>query len=202
MTAGTRVIEKHEREAHHHRPTHYMRTSYSGTLPTVIFASFGCLCCLLFASVEGRAQERNPHMGFGLDVTMAPPDNPTIGSAVGLGFRGRVSYPVSYDVSLAVGAGINGGFQQGWSDAAVTLNPQASVIVTIPDEPWAPYFLAGFGGYVPLRSIAQGGPSLHGGVGWARLLTDASIYLELNPQLVIGETSSSVVLPVRAGVIF
>jgi hypothetical protein len=179
-----------------------MRTSRNGRFSTALYAGIVTLWCLFAVSAEGFAQNRSPHVGFGLDLTMGPPDNPATGSAVGLGFRGRVSYPVSYDVSLAAGAGISGGFHKGWEDAPITLTPQASVIVTVPNEPWAPYFLAGFGGYVPLRSIARGGPSVHGGIGWARLLTDASIYVEVNPQLVISETASRIVLPLRAGVIF
>lgn len=170
--------------------------------PDTVLATI--LAALLLATVptSARSQERTPHLGIGIDATLGPPGNRVIGSAFGMGFRARVSYPVSYDVSLAAGMGVNGSFLRGWDETEVTLAPQASVIVTLPNEPWAPYVLAGVGGYIPTRSIAEGGPSIHGGIGWARLLTDASIYLEINPQLVIGETTSRVVLPLRAGVIF
>lgn len=149
-----------------------------------------------------QAQERNPHLGFGLDLMVGPPNNDAIGSGLGIGFRARASFPLSYDVSLAVDAGFGGALLEGWEEAALTLNPQASVIVTLPRSPWAPYFLAGIGGFIPLREQVNGGPTVHGGIGWARLLTDASLYLEIDPSLVIGPKRSGFILPLRAGIIF
>lgn len=175
--------------------------------PAYLWTARGIAISLLLVSFSLvpnalHAQARNPHIGLGLDVILGPPDNRATDSGFGLGFRARASFPISYDVSLAGSAGILGSFFRGRDDAAVTLNPQIGVIVTIPRTPWAPYFLAGFGGYIPLSDEVGGGPAIHAGVGWARLLTDASIYLEVNPSLIIGATATSFILPLRAGVIF
>lgn len=151
------------------------------------------------------AQDRSARLGVGMDLFLGPPDNEATTDGMGIGFRSRVSVPLTYEVSLGVGAGVSGSLYRGRDEAAFTFNPQASLIVTFPqrdDRTWWPYVLAGGGGFIPLRGEAPGGPSIHGGIGWTRLLEDTSVYVEFNPSLVIASASSAGLFAVRGGVIF
>lgn len=167
------------------------------------------LLAAFFAVLAGptHGQDREVRVGAGLDLVMAPPGNAAIDEGFGIGVRSRLAIPLTYEVSLGLGAGLSGSVHQGRSRATYALNPQASLIVTFPqdeDTAWWPYALAGVGGFVPLRrdGDATGGPALHGGIGWSRLLEEASVYVELDPTLVIGQSSSSGIFALRGGVIF
>lgn len=125
-------------------------------------------------------------------------------SGLGLGVRGRASFPVNADFSVAIGAGFAGFLLGGRDDASYLFNPQISGIVTIPrTENWARYVIGGLGGYFPLGgTTAEGGPALHFGLGWARPLNETSLYVEIDPALVIGESRTALVAAARVGVIF
>ena len=129
---------------------------------------------------------------YGQDVV---PDGPS------LGIRGRVALPVNADVSVAASLGVGAHVFGGSDDTRYVLNPQTSVIVTLPGTGSVRYILGGFGGFLPL-SDGGGGPSIHAGVGTAFPLLETSVFLEADPSLIIGEDQTVPVLAVRAGVIF
>jgi hypothetical protein len=164
------------------------------------------LFILALASTHVMAQRRpaqaelNPRFGLGFEALFVPPGQGEVQSGLGLGIRGRASLPVNADLSFAADFGFAGFLFSGRDDASYAVNPQASAILTIPRLGRTRYLMAGMGGYFP--STGGGGPTIHGGVGWVTPLTETSLFVEVNPALVIGRTRTSVVIPVRVGVIF
>lgn len=163
--------------------------------------------CLLFAllfAAPTSAQSLAPRFGAGFDALLSVASGDVLESGLGLGVRGRASFPVNADFSVALGAGFAGFILGGRDDASYLFNPQVSGIVTLPrTENWARYLIGGFGGYFPLGdSQAEGGPALHLGLGWARPLNESSLYVEIDPALVIGESRTALVAAARVGVIF
>ena len=158
---------------------------------------------LLFAA-PSFGQGIQPRFGAGFDALLSVASGDVLDSGLGLGVRGRASFPVNADLSVAVGAGFAGFVFGGRDDATYLFNPQVSGIVTLPRSPdWARYLIGGFGGFFPLgNSEAEGGPSLHLGLGWARPLNESSLYVEFDPALIIGESRTALVAAVRVGVIF
>ncbi|MDT0632452.1 hypothetical protein RQM47_10650 [Rubrivirga sp. S365] len=155
---------------------------------------------VLFAAGPALAQAAPPRIGVGFDVSAAlfggdlSPDGPA------LGVRGRVALPVNADVSVAASLGASAHLFEGTRDARYVLNPQASLIVTLPGGGTARYVLGGFGGFIPFDG--GGGPTVHGGIGWAVPLNATSLYVEANPSLILGEDATALLLTVRGGVIF
>lgn len=122
-----------------------------------------------------------------------------------MGLRFRVSAPVNRDLSFAVGTSFTGYIFQGQDEASYAMDPQASVIVTLPvmgDR--STYFLGGVGAYVPFDAgpDRDSAPTFHLGVGKVWLLTDSSLFLEFNPAIAVAEENTELLLPIRFGVIF
>lgn len=150
-------------------------------------------------SPEASAQELQPRFGLGFNALLSTDDG------FGLGFRGRASAPVNADLSLALDFGFTGFILGGRDDATYVFDPQVAAIVTLPyRRDRMPYLMGGVGAYIPLSSGSRsdGGPTLHLGIGWVQGLSETTIYYEINPALLIGETSTDLLLPVRIGVIF
>lgn len=156
---------------------------------------------LLIGFASAHAQTSPPRIGGGFDLTSAVWDQDLIPNGPALGIRGRVALPVNPDVSVAASLGVAAHLFEGRNQAQTVLNPQASVIVTLPSAGTARYLLGGFGGFLPLGG-GGGGPTIHGGIGWAIPLNATSLYVEVDPSLLIGEDQTTGVLSVRAGVIF
>ena len=150
------------------------------------------------------AQEIDPRFGFGVELTVNPADESLSDDAVGLGFRFRGSVPVNDDVSLAAGLGLSSFLLSGEDNAEYLLNPQLSALLTLPREGWSPYILVGLGGWVPFsdREEASGAFALHAGYGLAKRLSDTSVFVEANPNLIVRPESTLLLLPLRVGVIF
>lgn len=158
---------------------------------------------LLPASAHAQRAALDPRYGAGFDGVLSAFSGDVLPDGLGIGVRGRVSFPINADFSLAAGAGIAGFVFSGRDDATYVFNPQLSGILTLPRMRWAQYLLGGFGGYFPMgASEADGGPAIHFGVGWARPLQETSLYVEFNPAIIIGSERSALVLPARVGVIF
>ena len=160
--------------------------------------------CLLVGLASASAQglgDAPPRIGAGFDVTSALWSQDLIPNGPSLGVRGRVALPVNADISVAASLGIGAHLFEGSSDARFVLNPQTSLIVTLPGQTTARYVLGGFGGFIPFGE-GGGGPTIHGGMGWAIPLNETSVYAEIDPSLLIGESETVVVLAVRGGVIF
>lgn len=156
------------------------------------------LTCPAGAQSTGAAP---PRIGVGLDLSTAVLSQDLVPSGVALGLRGRVALPVNADVSVAASLGIGTHVFGGRDDASYVLNPQTSVIVTLPGGPTARYVLGGFGGFIPIGE-GGGGPSVHLGYGLAIPLYETALYLEINPSLIVGERETTPMIAVRGGVIF
>ena len=161
------------------------------TLATVI---------LSVLAVQTPVQGQAPRFGFGLNVvgsTQSPP--------IGIGFDARLSIPINPDFSIAGGSGVHGYVFKGRENASYFVTPSLSAIVTMDaTNVRSPYIIAGIGGYLPVRSEDRkddGGPAIHGGIGWTVLLQATAVYLEVTPTLVIARTSAGVLLPVRFGIV-
>ncbi|MEM1044151.1 MAG: hypothetical protein AAGI91_16200 [Bacteroidota bacterium] len=164
-------------------------------------------CALFFCLFAASALAQgglSPRYGVGFDALLSVASGEVVEDGFGLGVRGRVSFPVNADFSFAVGAGLAGFLLGGRDDATYLFNPQLSGVLTLPRSPrWARYLIGGFGGYFPLGSSdKEGGPSLHLGLGWAQPLNETSLYIELDPAIVIGETRTAFIAAARVGVIF
>lgn len=151
------------------------------------------LCC-----VSPLHAQQNSRLGVGLQILGSTKDN-----NVGPGVRFRASTPVNQDLSLAVGSGFTGYIFRGRDDAAFALDPQASAILTFSAQgPESTYALAGAGAYVPFgETSGDSGPTFHLGGGKVWLLNESTFFFEFNPAFLIGKETTTLVLPVRAGVI-
>lgn len=164
--------------------------------------SFSVLSFLLLLGTALPTQaQQQPKFGVGLQVMGTTVDN-----NVGPGLRFRSSIPITQDVSFGIGAGFTGYIFEGRDDAAYALDPQASLVVTLPGSGTERlYLLGGAGAYVPFGDVAKdvtGGPTLHLGLGKVWLLNESSFFVEFDPALYVGEETSEVILPLRLGVIF
>ncbi len=147
---------------------------------------------------DAHAQLENSRFGLGFNSLLSA-DN-----GFGMGFRGRLSTPINADLSFALDAGITGFVLGGRDDATWIIDPQVSIIVTLPGVEKAPYLLTGIGGYLDPTDggDALTGPTIHAGVGWVKPLRESVLFYELNPALIIGEKKVSGAIPFRIGVIF
>ena len=150
------------------------------------------------SSVSSSAQLTNSRFGLGFN-TLLSADN-----GLGMGFRGRISTPINADLSFGLDAGITGFILGGRGDATWVIDPQVSLIVTLPGVERAPYFLFGLGAMLDPSDSGDTltGPTLHGGIGWVKPLRESVLFYELNPALVIGREKVSASIPFRIGVIF
>lgn len=153
---------------------------------------------LLLATAASAQRSTAPLYGISFDATTALYSQDVIPSGPSLGVRGRVALPVNADISVAGSVGINAHIFGGTADARYVVNPQTSLIVTLPG---ARYLLGGFGVFLPF-SGGGGGPSIHLGAGLAIPLSEASFFVEADPSLVFGQDSVVPILAVRGGVIF
>jgi hypothetical protein len=160
--------------------------------------------CLFVSPAFAQSGGLAPRFGVGFDALVSVASGDVLEDGFGLGVRGRASFPINADFSASVGAGFAGFLLGGRDDATYLFNPQISGILTLPRSPnWARYLIGGIGGYFPLGdSDAEGGPALHLGLGWVRPLQETSLYVEIDPSIIIGETRTAFVVPARVGVIF
>lgn len=168
-----------------------------------LFALLGILPLLGPPAAQAQAPELEPRFGGGFEAVLFLGNPRVVRDGLGLGFRGRVSFPINADFSVAADAGLIGFILAGREDALWVFNPQVSGILTFPALGPARYLIGGLGWYAPLGGgEAEGGPAIHGGMGWVVPLRETSLYVEVNPSLVVGRARAALALPVRAGVIF
>ena len=148
-----------------------------------------------------------PRFGVAFNGLVVIPDG------VGLGIRGRAAVPVNSDLSMALDLGVNamGVIFGGRNNADWVVDPTVSVVINLPNGQVGgrrfSYLLAGVGGYFPTgtnenNEDLKGGPTLHAGIGWVTPLNETSVFYEVNPALIIADSRTSVMLPVRIGLIF
>ena len=88
-------------------------------------------------------------------------------------------------------------------DVGIYAFHQDQIVTLPPGRNRAPYVLGGLGAYVSFDADdTTGGPTLHGGIGWVQSLSETTLFYEVNPALLVGETAVDLVLPFRIGVIF
>ncbi|PSQ74551.1 MAG: hypothetical protein BRD34_00305 [Bacteroidetes bacterium QH_6_64_77] len=163
------------------------------------------LSCLLLAfglmfglAAPVQAQEQQSRFGLGIQVLGS-----TASNNLGPGLHFRASTPLNPDVSLAIGSGLTGFIFQGRDDAAFALDPKVSAIASFStNNTQATYALGGVGAYVPFGDIdTESGPTFNLGIGRAWLLRESSVFFEFNPGLLVGEESTTLVVPLRVGII-
>ncbi|MDA0874553.1 MAG: hypothetical protein O3C45_05755 [Bacteroidetes bacterium] len=160
---------------------------------------FRRLLLVLFLAALGtstaQAQLKDARFGLGFNTLLSAENG------FGMGFRGRLSTPINADLSFA---GLTGFILGGRDDATWVLDPQASLIVTLPGVEKAPYLLMGIGAYLDPSDSGDTltGPTLHLGLGWVKPLRESVLFYEIDPALIIGETKVSAAIPFRIGVIF
>ena len=158
--------------------------------PIVPHSAYRCLALAAFVLALGAssrpaavaAQNLSPRFGLGFNTLLSTADG------LGLGFRGRASAPVNADLSLAVDLGLTGFVLKGRDEATYVFDPQVSAIVTLPaSRDRAPYILGGLGAYVAFgENDTDGGPTIHGGIGWIQSLRETTIFYEVDPALIVG----------------
>jgi len=167
----------------------------------LLFVTLFGMGWMLSPAHEATAQQPlRPRFGLGFNTTLT-----TAEGVLGLGLRARTSAPVNTDLSFAVDLGVTGFILRGRDDATYVFDPQLSAIVTLnAGQQRTPYILGGIGAYVPFGGDdeEESGPTLHGGFGWVQALSNTTLFYEIDPALIIGETAVDLVLPFRIGVIF
>ncbi len=162
---------------------------------------FGLLVVLgLLGGLAAPAQAQSDQSRFGLGLQLL---GSTAGNNVGPGVHFRASTPLNPDVSLAVGSGLTGFIFGGRDDAAFALDPQVSAIVSFSTaNAQSTYVIGGAGAYVPFGDTdTDSGPTFSIGAGRAWLLEESSLFFEFSPGLLVGEESTTLVVPIRVGVI-
>lgn len=169
-----------------------------------LFRTAAVVCLLALAAFTTNpptsAAQSQPRFGVGLQLLGSTAGEGNFGP----GFRFRVSAPINRDLSFAIGSSFTGFIFEGQDDASYAFDPQASLIVTLPERGTESlYFMGGAGAFVPFgETDADAGPTFHFGIGKVWLLRDTSLFFEFDPALVVGEEQTDVLLPVRLGVIF
>lgn len=163
--------------------------------------AFAALLSALLLSTTAYGQDLNPRFGVGFNTSISTEDG------IGIGMRLRGSAPVNQDLSFAIDLGMTGFIFEGRDEATYLVDPQISAIVSVPDDrpDRLTYFMGGFGAYLPFeanRPNRDAAPTLHLGIGRVHLLTETSVFYEVNPGLIIGKERVGLLLPIRAGVIF
>ena len=160
------------------------------------------LAFVALAAAPAEAQRVTPRVGVGFDALLVPPGQDQLPEGLGLGVRTRVAVPLNADVSAAADMGIAGFVLGGRDQSAYVATPQLSLILTLPGRRTARYLLGGFGGVIPLSDEGSAAPTFHAGIGWARPLSESSLYIEVDPTLVVGDLETTFFVPGRIGVIF
>jgi hypothetical protein len=163
-----------------------------------LLGSLVVLGILLGPALPAQAQDDQSRFGLGLQLLGS-----TAGDNVGPGLHFRASTPLNSDVSLAVGSGLTGFIFRGRDDSAFALDPQVSAIVSFSTaNAQSTYVLGGAGAYVPFGDTdTDSGPTFNVGLGRAWLLQDSSLFFEFTPGVLVGAETTTLVVPLRVGVI-
>ena len=159
------------------------------------FALLSIFALLLSASAQGQSLR----YGTGLQVMGS-----TAVASVSPGFHFRTTLLITQDLSLGGGLGLAGFVFEGQSNAVYAVDPEVSLIVTIPTPSRSATYLLGGGGYhVPFgNDPPASGPSFHLGLGRIWALQETTLFLEFTPALYVRDSSAGGLFPIRAGVIF
>lgn len=153
---------------------------------------------VILFTIPAMGQLANAHFGVGFNTLLSSEDG------LGLGFRGRMSSSINADLSMAFDLGVSGFILNGRDDATYVVDPQVSLIVTMPGLNKASYLIGGMGAYINTSNDkgALEGPTIHLGIGWVRALSESVLFYEIDPALIIGKADIGVAIPFRIGIIF
>lgn len=145
------------------------------------------------------AQGQSLRYGAGLQVLGS-----TAVASASPGFHFRTTLPITQDLSVGGGVGLAAFVFEGQTNAVYALDPEVSLIVTIPNPSRSATYLLGGGGYhVPFgNDPPANGPSFHLGIGRIWALQDTTLFLEFTPAIYVRENSAAGLFPLRGGVIF
>ena len=106
--------------------------------------------------------------------------------------------------SIAVGTGFSSYILEGRRSGTYTLAPKLSFKITRPSRSLgANTFSVGGGYHLPFgqRDVGRG-PTVHFGIGRLWALRETTLFVDLRPTAVIRDETISLLLPLRAGVVF
>ncbi|MEM6335682.1 MAG: hypothetical protein AAF752_03895 [Bacteroidota bacterium] len=162
----------------------------------VLLSLFVALAC----AETSTAQSRPVRVGVGLDGVVNVFDEQVSDKTLALGIRGRFSWGYNEQLSFVLGAGLAGFFLDGTNNADYLLNPQASVVIKLAESDRNPYIITGLGAYYATEDWQQNF-ALHFGYGWVYPMSNSAAYFEIDPALIIRAEDTSVIVPVRVGII-
>lgn len=128
----------------------------------------------------------------------------SIQKTLGPGVHLDAQLPIAGGVSI-VGRGAFSAFLlNGWKNGTYTFDPELALKVALPSRSKGATTIFGGGGYhAPFGEEARGsGPTVHLGMGRVWALRESTLFVELAPTLVIREAETSLLMPLRAGVVF
>lgn len=128
----------------------------------------------------------------------------SIQKTLGPGVQLDAQLPITGGLSIVGGGGFSAFLLNGRRSGTYTFDPQLTLKVTLPSRSKGATTIFGGGGYhVPFGTEARGnGPTAHLGVGRIWALRESTLFVELVPTLVIREEATSLLMPLRAGVVF
>ncbi len=154
---------------------------------------------LLVSAPAAHAQQLTPRFGLAFQSILSFQDG------LAIGFHGRAAAPINADLSIAFDLGAAGFVLEGRRNATYVVTPQLTAILNLPSyRDNATYVGAGFGYYAPVNrdDNTNGGPTFHVAYGWILGLRETSLYVEVDPALIVAQEGVSLALPVRVGAIF
>ncbi len=163
---------------------------------------FVFLTLVLFAAASvppAQSQQLTPRFGLAFQSILSLQDG------LAIGFHGRAAAPINADLSIAFDLGAAGFVLEGRRNATYVVTPQITAILNLPSyRDNATYVGAGFGYYAPVNrdDNTNGGPTFHVAYGWILGLRETSLFIEVDPALVVAQEGVSLALPVRIGAIF
>ncbi|MFB6273683.1 MAG: hypothetical protein ABEL51_12390 [Salinibacter sp.] len=106
--------------------------------------------------------------------------------------------------ALVAGAGLSAYVLEGRRSGTYTVDPALSLRIARPSRSRGANILSGGVGYhFPFGDRALGrGPTVHLGIGRIWALRESTLFVDLRPTTVLRDGGVSVLMPIRAGVVF
>lgn len=163
-----------------------------------IFRRLGCVLALLVFTT-GIAQGQALRGRVGLQMKGSSPQE-----SVAPGLHLDAQLPVGGGVALSAGGGFSAYLLKGRTKGTYTFHPEGALRITLPSRSKGATTIFGGGGYhLPFGENPEGAdPTAHLGVGRIWALRESVLFVDLAPTLLIREETVSVVMPLRAGIVF
>lgn len=167
---------------------------------THVFRALVCAVGLFFL-VDGslQAQALRGRISFQMAGS-------SIERSVGPGVHVDAKQPITGGLSVVAGGGLAAYILEGRRTGTYSFTPEAGLNMVIPSRSkWANVIFGGGGYHVPFgkgASAAEGGPTIHLGVGRIRALRETTLFINLSPTAVLREQTTAFFLALRTGVVF